>query len=98
MGGVSGCPRVSILLPVFDAAATLDACLRSIARQSERRWECVVNDDGSRDGSLARARTASGDERAALWRQMVGIYPPYTDYQERTEREIPVVVLEPIGD
>jgi hypothetical protein len=26
---------------------------------------------------------------------MVGIYPPYTDYQARTEREIPVVVLEP---
>ncbi len=43
----------------------------------------------------ARARTAAGSERASLWKQMVGIYPPYADYQKRTEREIPVVVLEP---
>jgi len=44
----------------------------------------------------ARARVATGDERAALWKQMSAIYPPYDDYQRRTEREIPVVVLEPI--
>jgi proline iminopeptidase len=42
----------------------------------------------------ARARTASGSERAALWQQMAAIYPPYNDYQRRTQREIPVVVLE----
>jgi deazaflavin-dependent oxidoreductase (nitroreductase family) len=42
----------------------------------------------------ARARTASGSERAALWQQMAAIYPPYDDYQRRTQREIPVVVLE----
>ncbi|MDH3214155.1 MAG: nitroreductase family deazaflavin-dependent oxidoreductase [Myxococcales bacterium] len=46
----------------------------------------------------AKARTATGSERSALWDQMVGIYPPYTDYQKRTEREIPVVVLEPLSD
>jgi deazaflavin-dependent oxidoreductase (nitroreductase family) len=45
----------------------------------------------------ARARTATGAERAAIWKQMVEIYPPYTDYQKRTQREIPVVVLEPVG-
>jgi proline iminopeptidase len=44
----------------------------------------------------ARARTAHGEERAALWRQMAAIYPPYDDYQRRTQREIPVVVLEPV--
>ncbi len=42
----------------------------------------------------ARARTASGDERAALWDQMAEIWPPYNEYQTKTEREIPVVVLE----
>jgi deazaflavin-dependent oxidoreductase (nitroreductase family) len=46
----------------------------------------------------ARARTAQGEERAALWRQMVGIYPPYDAYQANTEREIPVIVLERISD
>ena len=44
----------------------------------------------------ARARTATGDERAKIWEQMVEVYSPYTEYQARTEREIPVVVLEPI--
>lgn len=43
----------------------------------------------------AAARTASGAERAELWKQMAAIYPPYNDYQARTDREIPVVVLEP---
>jgi deazaflavin-dependent oxidoreductase (nitroreductase family) len=46
----------------------------------------------------ARARTASGEERTALWNQMVGIYAPYTEYQGRAEREIPVVVLDPTGE
>jgi deazaflavin-dependent oxidoreductase (nitroreductase family) len=45
----------------------------------------------------ARARVADGDERAQLWEQMRGIYPPYDAYQEATSREIPVVVLDPIG-
>ena len=46
----------------------------------------------------ARARTATGEERTALWSQMVEVYAPYTEYQGRAEREIPVVVLEPAGD
>ena len=43
----------------------------------------------------ATARTASGAERAELWQQMAALYPPYNDYQAKTDREIPVVVLEP---
>jgi deazaflavin-dependent oxidoreductase (nitroreductase family) len=42
----------------------------------------------------ARARTATGDERSELWRTMTATWPAYDDYQERTGREIPVVVLE----
>ncbi len=44
----------------------------------------------------AKARTASGEERQRLWEQMVDIYPPYADYQKKTDREIPVVVLDPV--
>lgn len=44
----------------------------------------------------ARARTAEGAERERLWRLMTGIWPAYDAYQQRTERQIPVVVLEPI--
>lgn len=47
------------------------------------------------DHYRVRARTAAGSERDKLWQQLVEIYPPYTDYQAATDREIPVVVLEP---
>ena len=43
----------------------------------------------------ATARTASGAERADLWERWPGSGPPTTNYQKRTDREIPVVVLEP---
>lgn len=46
-----------------------------------------------RDRFDAVARIAGGEERKRLWEMMVGVYPPYRDYQKRTEREIPVVVL-----
>ncbi len=46
----------------------------------------------------AKARTATGDERVALWKKMQAIYPPYDEYQAKTDREIPVVVLEPVND
>ncbi len=46
----------------------------------------------------ARARVAEGKEREQLWAKMVEIYPPYTEYQDRADRTIPVVVLDPVGD
>ena len=42
-----------------------------------------------------RAREASEDERTALWPRLIAIYPSYAIYQERTERALPVVILEP---
>jgi deazaflavin-dependent oxidoreductase (nitroreductase family) len=45
----------------------------------------------------AVASTATGAERERLWRMMEKIYPGFGDYQESTEREIPVVVLTPRG-
>ena len=44
----------------------------------------------------ARAHTAEGAERTALWRKMVEIYGPYEQYQTKTDRQIPVVVLKPV--
>ena len=41
-----------------------------------------------------RARDAEGEERERLWELMNGIWPHYAEYQEKTDREIPVVVLE----
>lgn len=45
----------------------------------------------------ARGRTVTGAERAALWKQMCELYPPYNDYMKTAGgREFPVVVLDPI--
>jgi deazaflavin-dependent oxidoreductase (nitroreductase family) len=40
------------------------------------------------------ARELSGDEKAAWWERAVAAYPPYADYQKKTDRQIPVFVLE----
>jgi deazaflavin-dependent oxidoreductase (nitroreductase family) len=44
----------------------------------------------------AQARTATGAERTRLWDEALKFWPPYADYQSKTEREIPVVVLDPV--
>ena len=41
------------------------------------------------------AREVTGDEKALWWERAVAAYPPYAEYQEKTDRQIPVFVLEP---
>ncbi|GEB48971.1 MULTISPECIES: nitroreductase family deazaflavin-dependent oxidoreductase [Streptomyces] len=41
------------------------------------------------------AREVTGEEKAAWWARAVEAFPDYTDYQKKTDREIPVFVLEP---
>ena len=43
-----------------------------------------------------RATEARGAEKARLWKELIRMYPSYENYQERTDREIPVVLLDPI--
>ncbi len=45
-----------------------------------------------------RAEEASGDEKRRLWLRLVAMYPDYAAYQQKTTREIPVVVLRPTGE
>jgi F420H(2)-dependent quinone reductase len=50
------------------------------------------------DGTVAKdyvAREAEGAERAEWWERAVAAYPAYAEYQERTDRQIPVFVLDP---
>ncbi len=50
------------------------------------------------DGTVTReydAREVSGEERATWWERSVAAYPPYAEYQQKTDRQIPVFVLEP---
>ncbi len=46
------------------------------------------------DRFRARARDATLQERPEMWREMVSHWPAYDEYQAKTEREIPIVVLE----
>jgi deazaflavin-dependent oxidoreductase (nitroreductase family) len=46
------------------------------------------------DKFKARARTANADEKPALWKTMAEVFPPYVEYQTRTTRPIPVVIIE----
>ncbi|MDX6264355.1 MAG: hypothetical protein QOH84_6043 [Kribbellaceae bacterium] len=43
----------------------------------------------------ATARTATREERAAFWPLMAAVWPHYDDYERKTTREIPLVILEP---
>ncbi len=46
------------------------------------------------DRFAAHARPAGPEEKPELWQRMTSIWPAYNDYQRKTDREIPVVVLE----
>jgi deazaflavin-dependent oxidoreductase (nitroreductase family) len=52
------------------------------------------------DGPVTRdydAREVSGDEKAAWWERAVAAFPPYADYQTKTDRQIPLFVLTPVS-
>ena len=63
-----------------------------VVSQPRGRPRGEVQVRGERFG--ARARTAGAQEKPAMWQKMVGAWPAYDDYQQKTDREIPVVVLE----
>ena len=51
--------------------------------------------DGPARGDY-QAREASGEEREQWWQRAVEVWPDYASYQEKTDRQIPVFVLEPV--
>lgn len=60
-------PSVSIIIPVYNAAETLDKCVSSVLAQSFNDWELLLVDDGSVDDSLAIcARHCKSDSRINL--------------------------------
>ncbi|HSO64648.1 MAG TPA: nitroreductase family deazaflavin-dependent oxidoreductase [Ornithinibacter sp.] len=63
--------------------ANLQADPRITLQDDSRSWEAV-------------AREVTGAERERWWERCVAAYPPYADYQTRTDRLIPVLVLEPV--
>jgi F420H(2)-dependent quinone reductase len=56
----------------------------------------VVLQDGPAPVTVA-IREVHGEEKARWWERAVAAYPPYAEYQERTDRQIPVFVATPVS-
>ena len=61
------------------------------------RAEPTVEVQVKGDRFKAHARVATPEEKPEMWETMVGEWPAYNDYQKKTEREIPIIVLEREG-
>lgn len=100
-GRRSGEPRVTMLTSplVEDDRIVLVASFRGGPKHPA--WYLNLRDDpevrAMRRGADMEmtAKVLTGDERAALWERITALQPRYAKYQARTDREIPLIVLEP---
>lgn len=101
-GRRSGRTRTTPLLCLRDGADFVTVASNGGAPRDPDWWlnlqanpETTVEVDGRRH--RVRAEKASPEEKARLWPRLVEMYESYEDYQKKTDREIPVVVLRPVG-
>jgi len=100
-GRKSGQPRTNRLTaPVHDGDTYVIVASRG-GDDTSPAWFLNLRDNPdveikTKDGGHAmRARVVAGDERAELWDRITTDHKNYADYQTKTERQIPVVMLEP---
>jgi deazaflavin-dependent oxidoreductase (nitroreductase family) len=100
-GRTSGQPRAVFLTSPLETGDGLVIVASRGGDDHHPAWFLNLRDDpevqvsvegGERRGMVARV--TDGDEREQLWAELTEAYPHYGGYQRRTEREIPVVVLE----
>ena len=101
-GRVTGNPTTTPLIYGRDGERYLLAASRGGAPRHPGWYRNLVRNPNVElqvlgDKFAATARTATPEEKPALWAIMTGIFPAYDEYQARTEREIPVVVIERKG-
>lgn len=64
---------ISVIIPVYNVAPYLDACISSVVAQTYKKWECILVDDGSTDGSgVICDQWATKDERISVIHQTNG--------------------------
>jgi F420H(2)-dependent quinone reductase len=100
-GRKTGRERTTPLLYLEDGEnLVVVASVGGAPRNPDWYWNLKANPEARvqmQDRTLrVRAQEAEGEEKRRLWRRVVEMYPPYEDYQRRTEREIPVFVLRPM--
>ena len=99
-GRKSGLPRVAPLLFLEDGDnVVVVASKGGLPTNPQWFYNVVANPDCTlqvkRNVREMRGRVATGSEREALWGKLVDMYADFASYQSWTDREIPVVVLEP---
>ncbi|MFD4462457.1 nitroreductase family deazaflavin-dependent oxidoreductase [Nocardia sp. NPDC058480] len=102
IGRKSGDPRkVMLTAPVIDGDTIVVVASRG-GGPTHPAWFLNLRDNPNVEVSLRNgperpmtAHVASPDERAALWPRVIASYKGYADYQTKTTREIPLVLLEP---
>ncbi len=103
IGRKSGQPR-SVLLYAFPAGDSYAVVASNLGDDAYPLWylnlkakpAVTVEVEGRRFEAVARE--AEGEERSSLWAGVTAADPTYTEYQKRTERVIPVIVLEVTED
>jgi deazaflavin-dependent oxidoreductase (nitroreductase family) len=103
-GRKSGQPRAVMLTsPVQDGDAIVVVASRG-GDDQHPAWFLNLRDHPDVEVAYAgepkrpmRARVATPQERAALWPKVTEKYKGYANYQTKTDREIPLVLLEPVG-
>ncbi len=100
-GRKTGKPRTIPVVYVTDGGRYIIAAAYAGSAQDPTWWlnlqqNPVAELEVLRQKIKVRATQAGFDERERLWRKLAGMYPPFTEYQSRTQRQIPVIVLEPV--
>jgi proline iminopeptidase len=98
-GRKTGEPRTTPLIYAQDGDRYVIVASKGGAPEHPGWYENLTKDPNvelqvKADVFPARARTAEGEERERLWRLANTVWKHYDEYQEQTDREIPVVVLE----
>ncbi len=101
LGAKSGLLRKTALMRVSDGERYAVVASRGGAPEHPQwYWNLLAEPQVElQDGELKRdyvARELAGEERSLWWERSVAAYPPYAEYQTRTDRVIPVFLLEPV--
>ena len=103
-GRKSGQPRTVMLTSPTQEGTTIVIVASRGGDDHHPGWFLNLRDNpdvqvafGGKPKEPMRARVATEEERVELWPRVTAAYKGYAGYQQKTEREIPLVLLEPVG-
>lgn len=102
-GRRSGEPRTVMVTSPLQDGETIVLVASAWGNDAHPAWFLNLRDDPSvtvrteAGTRQMRARILAGDERNRMWARIIERFDRYADYQSKTERELPVVALEPSG-